>query len=62
MQYYLFDLIYFKHYYTDTRIKEKLYQLIDKINLNEKILSLIMNNNLTIVFCDKHITNEFDII
>src|SRR6266498_4960049 len=32
------------------------------MNLNGKILSLITDNNATIVLYDKHITNEFDIV
>ncbi len=32
------------------------------MNLNEKVLSLTMNNDITMVLCDKHITNEFDIV
>ncbi len=62
MQHYLLDLIHFEHYYTGTRTKEKLLQLIDKMNLNGKVLSLTMDNDVTIVFCDKHMTNEFGIV
>ena len=61
IQHYLLDLIYFKHHYTDIRTKEKLFQLINKMNLNGKILSLIMDNDATIVLYDKHMTNEFGI-
>ena len=32
------------------------------MNLNEKVLSLTMDNDATIVLCDKHMTNEFDIV
>ncbi len=31
------------------------------MNLNGKILSLIMDNDATIVLYDKHMTNEFGI-
>jgi len=62
MQHYLLDLIHFKHHNTGTRIKEKLFQLIDKMNLNGKILSLTMDNDATIVLYGKHMTNEFDIV
>src|SRR6266540_990804 len=50
MQHYLLDLIHFEHHHTDTRTKEKLLQLIDEMNLNEKVL------------CDKYMTNEFGIV
>ncbi len=62
MQHYLLNLIHFKHHHTGTRIKEKLFQLIDKMNLNGKILSLTMDNDATIVLYGKHMTNEFDIV
>ena len=32
------------------------------MNLNRKVLSLTMDNDVTIVFCDKHMTNEFGIV
>ncbi len=62
IQHYLLDLIYFEYYHTGTRTKEKLLQLINKMNLNGKVLFLTMNNDATIVFCDKHMTNEFGIV
>ncbi len=62
MQHYLLDLIHFKHHHTGTRIKEKLLQLIDEMNLNGKVLSLTMDNDATIVLCDKYMTNEFGIV
>jgi len=60
MQHYFLDLIHFKH--TGTRTKEKLLQLIDKMNLNGKDFFLIMDNDVTIVLCGKHMTNEFGIV
>src|SRR6266508_3152606 len=62
MQHYLLDLIHFKHHHTGIRTKEKLLQLIDEMNLNEKILSLTMDNDATIVLCDKYMTNKFGIV
>ena len=62
MQYYLLDLIYFEHHHTGTKIKEKLLQLINEINLNGKVLSFTTDNDATMVLCDKHMTNEFDIV
>ncbi len=61
MQHYLLDLIHFEYHHTGTKIKEKLLQLIDKMNLNEKILSLTTDNNATIVLYGKYMTNEFGI-
>ncbi len=62
MQHYLLDLIHFEHHHTGTRIKEKLLQLIDEMNLNGKVLSLTTDNNAIMVLCNKHMTNEFDIV
>src|SRR6266542_6684510 len=62
MQHYLLDLIHFKHHHTDTKTKEKLLQLIDEINLNGKVLSLTMDNDATMILCDKHMTNKFGIV
>ena len=62
MQHYLLDLIHFEHHHIGTKTKKKLLQLIDEMNLNEKILSLTMDNDATIVLYGKHMTNEFDIV
>ena len=62
MQHYLLDLIHFKHHHTGTRTKEKLFQLIDEMNLNGKVLSFTMDNDATMVLCGKHMTNEFGIV
>src|SRR6266540_1584307 len=62
MQHYLLDLIHFKHYHIGIRIKEKLLQLIDEMNLNGKILFLTTDNDTTMVLCGKHMTNEFGIV
>ncbi len=32
------------------------------MNLNEKILFLTMDNDITIVLCDKYMTNKFNIV
>ena len=32
------------------------------MNLNKKVLSLTINNDVIIIFCNKYITNEFGII
>ncbi len=62
MQHYLLDLIHFEYHHTSTRTKKKLLQLIDEMNLNGKVLSFITDNDATIVFCGKHMTNEFGIV
>src|SRR6266542_5913502 len=62
MQHYLLDLIHFEHHHTGTRIKEKLLQLIDEMNINGKVLYLTMDNDATMVLCDKHMTNKFGIV
>ena len=62
MQHYLLDLIHFKHHHTGTRIKEKLLQLIDEMNLNGKVLSLTMDNDTIIILYGKYMTNKFGIV
>src|SRR6266542_6575029 len=62
IQHYLLDLIHFEHHHTGTRTKEKLLQLIDKMNLNGKVLSLTTNNDATMVLCGKYMTNECGIV
>ncbi len=62
MQHYLLDLIHFKYHYTGTRTKEKLLQLINEMNFNGKVLSLITDNDAIMILCGKHMTNKFDIV
>ena len=59
MRHFLLYLIHFKHHYTDVRIKEKLLQLIDKMTLNEKFLSLPTDNDAIIVLYGKNMTTQF---
>ena len=61
MQHYLLDLIHFEHHHTGARTKEKLLQLINEMNFNKKVLSLTIDNDATMILCDKSMTNEFDI-
>ena len=58
MEYATFSSV-FEHHHTGVRTKKKLLQLINKMNLNGKILSLTTDNDATMVLYGKNMTTEF---
>ncbi|CAG8575206.1 4374_t:CDS:2 [Ambispora gerdemannii] len=47
--------------YLEIRTKEKFLQLLDEMNLNEKILALTTDNDSKMILCEKLITHKLDI-
>src|SRR6185369_12082256 len=57
---YLLDLIHLVHEHTAMRIKEKLFQLIYEMNLNDKVLALTTDNDAKMISCGNLMLYEFE--